>query len=148
MTTLRSAGAPALWQPRRFRSLCLLQVVAVVVVVVAALGARNTGDFSEQTNWTALAVVGLMVGSLASSGWLLVGRREVGRRRARVARSAASLFDRPEIHGESDALRVATTVMTRYHRAECSMVRGKDAVPASIADHHRAERTACAICGA
>lgn len=146
MTTLRSEAAPPLFAPRRVRLLYLVHAVALVLVGVAALGTSNTGDFSEQTNWTALAILGLLGGGLASTGAVLTGRREVGRRQAKLARTIAGAFERASTPDTADASRFATPPMSHYHREDCPMVRGKGPVAASIAQHQRAERTPCAVC--
>lgn len=146
MTTLRSGAAPLLFKPRRVRLLYLVHAVALVLVGVAALGTSNTGDFSEQTNWTALAILGLLAGGLASTGAVLAGRREVGRRRAKLARTIAGVFDTASTPETADVSRFATPAMSHYHREDCPMVRAKGATSASISEHQRAERTPCAVC--
>src|SRR4051794_19263947 len=70
VTALRSGAAQALGQLPRFRSLLVVQAVTIAVVIVAAMGARDTGDFAEQTNWMALAAVAIVVAALAGTSWM------------------------------------------------------------------------------
>lgn len=137
-----------LWSPQRFRALCVAQLVAIVLVQIAAYQIRNSGDFSEQSDWTTLAVLGLLAGVLASAAWLLTGRRSVGRRRACVSRSAAAVFDTPTMQSAEDPRRVASAAMTHYHRPACPLARGKDTFVAPVVEHQRSRRTPCAVCGA
>ena len=130
------------------RLLVLGHAVAALAVLVASLGARNTGDLGRQSDWTALAVAALALGVLTSALWLLGGRRAVGRRRVDLAKAAAAIFEVPPTAAAQGDHRVATVVMSRYHRPNCQMVRGKELVTVPVEEHQRAGRTACAVCEA
>ena len=142
------SGRPPLRSSGHSRLLVLSHAVAVLGIVVAAWGARNTGDFGRQSDWTALAVAALALGVLTSALWLLGGRRAVGRRRLHLTKAAAAIFEVAPIDVSQGDHRVATVVMSRYHRPGCQMVRGKELVTAPVHEHQRAGRTACAVCEA
>ncbi len=134
------------WRAPQVRIVALAQAVAVVVVVVAAVGSARTGSFDEQTDWVVLGITGLAFAVVVSAAWIQLGRRTLVRRRTRVARSVAAVFDRPAATGGADLTPVATSQMSHYHRESCQLVLGKDAVRASVIEHHRAKRTPCAVC--
>lgn len=140
-------GAPSvLWAPRSLRLLFGVNAVAVILLGIASQGARSTTDFTQQTDWIVVGVLGLAVASIAGTAWVMALRGTLRRRRERVTRAAAALFDAPDVGGVTDERRAATPVMRHYHRSDCSMVRGKDAVLVPIAEHHRVQRTPCAVC--
>ncbi len=148
MTLHQAATDSVLWSPRQLRGVGLAHLLAIAIVQVAAYQTRNSSSFSEQSDWAALAVMGLLVTGVASAAWLLSRRRLVGRRRARLSRSAAAAFPTPSAQVADDSLRVATSVMTLYHRSDCLLVQGKGAIAAPAVDHQRSRRTPCAVCEA
>lgn len=134
------------WRTAQVRVVCLAQLLAVAVVLIATAGSSHTASFDVQTRWLTLAVVGLALAVMVSAAWLLLGRRHVVRRRARLSRAVAMAFDRPTAEPGAALAPVATDQMSHYHRDVCQLVRGKDARPASVIEHHRAQRTPCAVC--
>ena len=134
------------WRSGQLRILCGAQVLAVAAVAIATIGATNTASFDEQTDWLNLAIAGIAFAALTAGAWLQLGRRRVIARRGRVAGSLAAAIDRPVAQGAGAFAPVATAEMSHYHRETCQLVRGKGAAPASVIEHHRAQRTPCAVC--
>lgn len=146
MTTIHPGAPSGLWAPRSLRLLFGAMVVAVILLAIASQGARSTTDFSQQTDWIVVGILGLAVASIAGTVWVMSVRQTLRRRRERATRAAAALFAVPEVGGVNDERRAATPAMRHYHRSDCSMVRGKDAALVPIAEHHRVQRTPCAVC--
>jgi hypothetical protein len=134
------------WREAQLRVVCGAQLLAVAAVVVAAAGSAYTASFDEQTNWLTLAVAGLALAVVVSASWLLHGRRRLVRRRAGLTTSIAVKFDRPVTQPDVDLAPVASPQMNHYHRENCQLVRGKSVEPASVIEHHHAQRTPCAVC--
>jgi hypothetical protein len=134
------------WRTAQLRVVCLAQLLAVAVMVIATAGSSHTASFDVQTKWLTLAVAGLALAVVVSAAWLMLGRRRVVRRRAHLSNTVAAAFDRPAAGPGAARAPVATPQMSHYHRENCQLVRGKDARPASVIEHHRAQRTPCAVC--
>ena len=134
------------WRTAQLRLVCVAQLLAVAAVVVATAGSAYSASFHEQTNWMSLAVAGLALAVTVSAAWLLLGRRRLVRRRVRLSASIAAALDRPVAEPDAARAPVAAPQMSHYHRENCQLVRGKHTEPASVIEHHRAQRTPCAVC--
>lgn len=145
--TSTTAPSPAPWRVAQVRVVVVAQVIATALVVLAANRAARTGSFDEQTDWVVLSVVGLAAAGVVSAAWLRTAQRRVAMRRARVLRTVNEAFR--QVGADADAgdfAPVASPSMSHFHRAGCQLVRGKDVRPASVIEHHRAQRTPCAVC--
>jgi hypothetical protein len=134
------------WRAGQLRVACLAQLLALAVVAVASVGVIHTAGFDEQTDWLNVAIAGVALAAITAGAWLQVGRRRVVARRTRLATANASVLDRPIARDAATPAPVATPAMSHYHRESCQLVRGKGAAPAPVIEHHRAERTPCAVC--
>jgi hypothetical protein len=142
-----AAGAPALWRGAQVRVVIVAQVIASALVLLAAYKSARTGSFDEQTDWVVLGVAGLTGAALVSTIWLRYVQRRLVMRRARLVRTTDNTFARIGSTTDADDLApVASRSMSHYHRSGCPLVRGKDVAPASVIEHHRAQRTPCAVC--
>ena len=112
--------------------------------------AAGTGDGSSQLAWMEAAVAAVLVAAIAETLWLMAGHRAVsGRRRGLALRVAAvtARIDRIPAVTRSTAGGVCTSErMTRYHRGDCPLVRGKAMVWSSVEESRRAGRRPCGIC--
>jgi|GEM_PF-6527618 len=144
---LRSRRLPGLWAHGQLAGLCLAQAVAVALVVLASIGSGHTGHLSTQSRWVAVGVSGIAVAALSATVWLMLGNRRLIRRRTRLRASVVRTFGRRAVaSAEHEAQPVAGETMSHYHRRDCQLVRGKNARPAPVLAHTRANRTPCAVC--
>ncbi len=133
------------WTTAQVRVVAACDLLAALVVAVAAHGAGQQGSLSGQVTWVDLGVVGLLLAVVANGSLFLAARRAVGRRRLDllpdvIARVAA----RPEATPEATWWWLPGT--TRAHVEGCQMISGKPAEPIS-ADAVRANRLRrCEIC--
>jgi hypothetical protein len=147
-------GAPGAEPWRRGHALVtgVLGAVGAVLLVWGWYGSSGTVDLNSQTRWLALGILGLIVGGLGMSVWLLAGLRavtdlkrevldELSRRLPVEAAAAAPAGSAPG----TTALGTAPG-MRRYHRAECLMIAGKDATWAEAHAHVEAGLVPCGVC--
>lgn len=129
------------------RPVYTIQAVAFLLLAVAWWQVSGTGRLESQVNWLVLGIVALCVSLAACLGRLYAGRRRIALRRARLARAVEAKFGAGTVELAARAELVATADMTRFHRADCQLVRGKDARIASRTAHESAGRTPCGVCG-
>jgi len=149
MTAARTRGRhpAAWWVDGQLAGLCLAQLAAVALVVLASVGSARTGHLSTQSTWVAVGVVGVAVAAVSATAWLLLGNRRLTRRRTRLSAAVQRTFERRDVRPtDHEAQPVATQIMSHYHRRDCQLVRGKNARPDSVLAHRRANRTACEVC--
>lgn len=108
------------------------------------------GVLDDQIVALAVGVTLLVVVGCSHASMVLQGRRAVGARRARlladsVATIAATATRRPAEDPGSTLL--AVRGLGRFHRPECPMLDGREAVEASEASHRASGRTPCGVCG-
>ena len=124
----------------------LTQLIGFLVLALAWWAISGTGQVESQVNWLVVAVAALGVSLAACLGWLFVGSRRIALRRMQLTASVAGKF--AAVPGPSMAPEelVAAVSMTRYHRADCQLVRGKEAPPDRRSAHEQAGRTPCGVC--
>jgi len=117
------------WTPRMLALSVAAMAVGVVLVVVAWIGASRESALAKQVVWVNTGVVGCAIAAAAQASWLLQGRRAVGVLRQQVLpdRQSGRRAAAPAVARASAAF-VALTGSERYHRVECLLVGGKDAV--------------------
>lgn len=149
MTALRPSpvhGPPAEpWRAGDAIRAVVLDLVGCFLIVLGWLGAASTARLSHQYAWTAVAVGGLLVAGFGNALWLLAGRRAVGIRYRRLlaegvgapgavatpgedgdaAPASPERARSADGAGETADTLVIGAGMTRYHRADCMLVRGK-----------------------
>lgn len=142
---------PSPWR-RRDAVLCgLLAVLGVAGIAGCWFGATDEVVWREQTRWVIGAIVctGLVV--LGGGLWVLIGMRRVrqGFRDLRRDQRAALGLTRVRAGAaagvpEVDGALVTAGQMTRAHRADCLLLRGKQVVPVPLADLAKYGR--CGVC--
>jgi hypothetical protein len=116
-------------------------LIGTAGILAGYLGAAGTVDLRAQLAWTALAVGATIVSGAGNAMWLASRYKLV---RARIGKlSVPAVPVRP---AQIDGRLVASRAMTRYHRPDCLMVRGKTVRAASPSVHHRAGRNPCGVC--
>ncbi len=130
------------WSLAQFGRTTTLWVAAFVVLAVAAAGASTDADPTHGGRWLLIAMLAALLAGASTTFWLTAGFRAVRARQQVITTRIAELGPRLEVVlGVSDArtttmsaaeaagglVRVASG--TRYHRADCLMVAGKDVEP-------------------
>lgn len=132
-------SAPSVpWAAADATRLVLANLSGAAVVLIGYVGVSGASRLSTQFGWLSVAVLGFLVAGVTDGLWLMAGRRAIGtrlnglliayppilpipdQREAGDTGPAARTAQRP-----SDSL-VTAASMTRYHRADCLLVRGKE----------------------
>ena len=117
----------------------------LVLIAVAWYGASAKVRVSDQLAWIVLGVTGLTLAAVGNAGHLFVARLRVREnRRAFEGEATGSALTAGA--ATAAALPVAGPVMTRYHRPDCWLVKGKPVESAESAVHARAGRRPCGVC--
>lgn len=166
MSTAPAAPSPAAHPrqaavPWRVGDLLVLYATfAVAVLLIGAGWAGASGElrFESQIRWASVSTAGVIVLGAGSLAWLLAGRRNVGLAQRQLVAQLRDAGGPPAGPGPagsaavaatdpaSEVALVATRVMTRFHRPDCQLVRGKPVRPYQLATHERRGRVACDIC--
>lgn len=140
------------WSPRDVTRSTLVALTTAAGVIVCYLTASSTLELSTQLTCVAVAIILVAV---AGAGWaalLTDGLRSVRVRRLEVARDIVLLLEtqdqRPKVPvGASEVPSlVSGDRMSKYHRPECLLVKGKQVSAATLSEHAAADRTACDVC--
>jgi hypothetical protein len=149
---------PSPWRRRDLLVCGLLALLGIAGLITCWLGASGESVWRKQTGWLigSIFAAGLVV--LGGGLWLLVGLRRVrhgfrdlrrdqrtafGLTRVRAGISTDTASDgTPE--GDPAERLVTVSQMTRAHRPDCLLLRGKAAVPVPAADLGRYGR--CGVC--
>lgn len=139
--------SPVPWQPGDASRLLLFDVVGGATLVAGWLGTSETAGLGRQLSWVSVAIVGLLIAGTGNVLWLLAGRRTVGLRLREL------LADHPmqevpvlEVPVSRAGGLVAVAKGTRYHTADCLLVRRKTVVPATAAHRKTRSLTPCEAC--
>ena len=125
-----------------------LLLLSLAGLVVAWWGASGTTGMNRQITWLNVGVAALVVGGLGNMTWLLQGRRALAiRRRVLLADAAPTPALPSDPYPEQDGVRFAVPGTSRHHRAGCAAIAGKQVESMSAAQHERAGRRACGLCG-
>jgi hypothetical protein len=136
--------------------------LGTAVVAVGWWGTSGEATTGRQFRWVGVGVVGLAVCLAAGAAWVFAGMRAVGLRiRASVPAAAAGVAE-PVVElrvvpdrvtagagagvGVAPDALVAAAGMRYFHRASCTLARGKAVRPAERAEHLREGRVACGVC--
>lgn len=137
---MTGTGHPSLpWQDSDVLMVAVTAVLGLMAIVGAWFGASGSLVLRHQMVWLNIAIAGFAVTSGGLALWLLRSRRRVGERRIGLVSwepaVAEELDDPPAPAGHTAALElVRGTGMSRVHLAECPLLDGKQALPATLAD--------------
>jgi hypothetical protein len=156
------AASPVPWGPSDLIRLFVCNLIGAFGIVAAWLGASDTERFSTQFNFGSLGVLAFLVASFGNGSWLLTGRRAVGVRLAvlldgdpRTRRDVRTdTLEDVDDHAPARSVAVRFTPGTlvtvpgtvRYHRDDCTLVRGKRLEQNDLGGHEAAGRRACELC--
>ena len=147
---LRRSGP---WSRVESLVLGVLALLGVAGVVVAWYGAGGEVRWRDQFGWVTGAALCTALVVVAAALWIALGLRRVRAavRELAAARRAVLDLERSEADISITALLAASPhlvtaeSMTRAHRADCLLMRGKRAIEVPAAEAERWER--CGVCG-
>ena len=145
------ARASAPWHIGNRLSVLFLGLIGLGGIVFSWWMVAGTAETATQQRWIDVGVVALLVAATGDALYLLNGRRAVHRgRRALALRMAALAGDDTAAGGVSPdfaaGLVVTAPKMSRYHRSDCLLVRGKTVSRGSVAENRIAGRRPCGVC--
>jgi hypothetical protein len=123
-----------------------------VGLLVCWIGASGNPYRDPELAWAAGGIGAVAVAGAGATAWLLTGVRELQARKRRLGRrteaiAAAAGARRGATVTENDrSSLVSAPGMTRYHRPDCLLVRGKPATRRTLAAHTKAGRRPCGVC--
>ena len=144
------SGAPTPWHAGNQLSLAFLTLLGLGGICLSWWMVAGTAQTATQQGWLDVGLVALLVAATGDILYLLNGRRSVRRGRQVLALRLAALADGDAatdqvLPGSADAV-VTAPRMSRYHRTDCLLVRGKTVSRGSVAEHRLAGRRPCGVC--
>ena len=146
MTNGRSRLLEPPWSGRALLISGGAMAVGIILLAIGWLGVDDKPRINGQVGWLNVAVLGIAIAAAGQAGWLLYGRRRVGRLRREVlsgpvsGRPAGVTVDR----AAATARFVTVPGSRRYHRPACLLVAGKHTTAVSA---KRAQTLlACEVC--
>ena len=141
--------------PRPPRPLLPLAILAgaggVVAMLVGWVEVSATAHVDRQVSWSVLSLIGAVLACAAAGLAATSGERIFLLHLHRLTATLEVAAGRPSgtvaAAVQADRL-VAAPTMSRYHRVDCPLAAGKATAAGSRADHERAGRRACGVCGA
>jgi drug/metabolite transporter (DMT)-like permease len=138
----RTAGP---WTRRSLLALAGCDLLVLVVVVVSWHEASYRATPQQQIGWFDLAGLALVVGFSSHAGWLVAGRRAVGRRSTALAPRTEAIFG--VVVPETAAGRVVTgEKMTLFHAPSCPMAQARGTEALSLEEALGRGLSPCAMC--
>ena len=119
--------------------------VGLLLVFLAWYETSASVRLGSQVRWTNVGVAGVIVLGAGNLLWLLRGKRATGQLRRHVLPLVA-LDDHTPVEARPASPLVAGPDMTRFHRADCPLVAGKQVRAAARESHVRAGREPCGVC--
>ena len=126
--------------------------IGAIVLLLAWWGTSGSIVLSTQVTWLAAGVGGLLVAGAFNTAWLVSGRRTLGQRQQQLLERWATSDAGPVAgamrshDGAAPSVVVSSPTMTRYHRADCPLVAGKDVAPIDSTADEDLERRPCGVC--
>lgn len=133
------------WSLRDFARLLRFQVPGVIALVVCYVGARQTSNWDHQLYWIVGAMAAMLFTGTGWTAWLLVGSRALRRRQRRLAELTSRLAV-PHRVPLSEGVAVAGPKMTRFHRPDCPLARGREVSVATPGEYLTRGLTPCGVC--
>lgn len=131
-----------LWTATDRRLLGLRLGAGAAVVVLSWFLASGKAEPADQIPFTALSVLGGLVGMYGVFAWVARGRRLVGER----VRFLLGVAPDRDVDVASAGTLVAGGEHTWFHRADCLLAASRHWPPADRAVHERAGRRPCPAC--
>jgi hypothetical protein len=119
--------------------------IGLLLVLLAWFETSASVRLTNQVHWTNVGVAGVIVLGAGNLFWLLRGKRATGELRRLVLPLVPVDGDAPTEVPRAGPL-VAGPDMTRFHRADCPLVAGKNVSAAGREAHGRTGREPCGVC--
>ena len=137
------------WNRRNVIGFAATTALAAGLLGASYLGVSAEVHLKDQVVFLDLGIAGLLVGTVGGVRWLAAVLKAVRVRKGSAVALVRSRFVPAGMAGpagpSADGF-VAAARMTRYHRAGCPLVAGKDVSAASLAEHSAAGRRPCGVC--
>jgi hypothetical protein len=149
MSSHAQTSAP--WHTGNRLSVLFLSLIGFGGIVFSWWMVAGTAETATQQRWIDVGVVALLLATVGDIVYLLAGRRSVRTRERSLALRMARLAD-VGLLGDGDAAESGTDAvvtaprMSRYHRTDCLLVRGKTVSRGMVAENERAGRRPCGVC--
>ena len=134
------------WPGARLVRVCLVQLVAVAVVLGAGYAAGGRDRAGGQVGPFDVAALAAIASGVVNGLWLLDGRRLVGDRRRMLGELSRQAQVRPATTPDIPALPVAVPGLMFFHHAGCRLVDGRPFVTAAREAHLGSGRRPCGWC--
>jgi hypothetical protein len=145
------ARASAPWHTGNRLSVLFLSLIGLGGIVFSWWMVAGTAETATQQRWIDVGVVALLLATVGDVVYLLAGRSSVRTRERSLALRMARLAD-AGLLGDGDAAESGTGAvvtaprMSRYHRSDCLLVRGKAVSRGTVAENESAGRRPCGVC--
>jgi hypothetical protein len=144
-------GASAPWHAGNRLSLAFLSLLGVGGIVLSWWVVAGTAETVTQQGWLDVGVVAVLLAATGDALYLMAGQRVVRTRQQalalRLAARAGGIAERDDVSADSVAGMVVTAPrMSRYHRSDCLLVRGRTVSRGSVAENRLAGRRPCGVC--
>ena len=133
------------WTAGQVVVVAVANLTATITVGASALAARGRDGLGAQLTWVEVAVAGLLLLAVTNGYLFLLGRRAVGRRRARVLPDVLARTAAPAARAE-DGPWLWLPGTARAHVAGCPMIAGKPAKPVTTAAIRSKALRRCEVC--
>ena len=138
------------WHIGNQLSVAFLGLLGLGGIVVSWWMVAGTAVAATQQRWIDVGVVALLLACTGDAAYLLAGRSAVRRRKRELSLRLTALTG-AGAQAEDDRLIAAGAVVTaermsRYHRGDCLLVRGKAVSTGSVPENQRAGRRPCGVC--
>ncbi len=145
------SGARAPWHAGNQLSLAFLSLLGLGGIVLSWWMVAGSAATATQQSWLDLGVVALLLAATGDALYLLNGRRAVRREQQALSLRLAALADGDAAAdaastASDSGLVVTAPRMSRYHRPDCLLVRGKTVSRGTMAENRGAGRRPCGVC--
>jgi hypothetical protein len=140
------AGSETPWSSTQVRVVVACDLIAVLLVAVAAFGAGDERSLQDQLTWINVAVLGLVAVVVANGALFTAARRAIGQRRLHLVPDVVRR-DAPPPTTSSDERWLWVPGTTRAHRPGCPMTAGKPVEGVSEARIRAHNLSRCELCG-
>ena len=141
------------WTAGDLRRALVYLTAGLLGIVVAWIGASGTTIWRDQLVWTAVGVAAAVIGAASGATWLLAGLARVRTGRSDLKAHFRDLGKMP-VYAPSpqspvrngSAAFVWSPGMTRFHRPDCDLVRGKSVQMLTRVECNERHLEACGMC--
>jgi hypothetical protein len=120
--------------------------LAAALLIFGWWGASRNLSVDRQLPWANLSAAGMIVAAIGNGLWIMAGRIAVGRRTRGLGAGDVASQVRRLTESQGAVTLVALPSLSLYHREDCSLMSGRDAVGATALEHQAAGRRPCGMC--